>query len=429
MSSDGIRTPHHAEAEAATIGCALMDATLAGELRESWFFDARHTAIASAILDLAGRSEPVTEATVRQRAGNHLAETIGHCLDVAPSPAGWDYWRGMAEDFAKLRRAWTTLSTRRVDIENLPTTASPEDVRNLLDAIERDVLDVRSEDKDGHESNASEAVDALFDRLEAGERPVSVATGLASVDRILRMRPGQFVVVAARPSQGKTALALRVTEHVALRERMPVGFISLEMSTPELMQRMASGLSGVPYQDFENPNEDQQPKIINALGTIKRAPIRFYDRGGTTLPQITSVARRWKSRHGVSLLVVDYLQLIRGDPKHRSRYESVTEVSNGLKRLARDLDVVILCLAQLNRQAADDEQPRLHHLRDSGSIEQDADAVALLHVTDYDGCRRNVSLLLEKQRNGPLGEAKLTLHGLSMRFESVSPVDPEDYPP
>jgi replicative DNA helicase len=425
-----------------------MDGTLAGELREAWFFDARHAALATAITDLAGRGEPVNEATVQQRAGNHLAETIGHCLDVAPSPAGWDYWRGLAEDFAQLRRAWTTLSTRRTDIENLPATASPEDVRSLLDAIERDVLDVRSEDKGGHESNASEAVDALFDRLEAGERPVSVSTGLASVDRILTMRSGQFVVVAARPSQGKTGLALRITEHVALREGTPVGFVSLEMSTADLMQRMASGLSGVPFEDFEKPEGKQVERITDALAAIKRAPIRFYDRGGTTLPQLTSLARRWKARHGVSLLVVDYLGLLRGDPKHRSRYESVTELSGGLKQLARDLDIVVLCLAQLNRVAADDEQPRLHHLRDSGSIEQDADAVGLLHVTDYDGCRRNVSLVwrnsatgreakltmhgptmrFEKQRSGPLGEAKLTMHGPTMRFEAVSPIDHRDVP-
>lgn len=379
-------------------------------------------------MDLAGRSEPVNEATVQQRAGNHLAETIGHCLDATPSASGWDYWRGVAEDYARLRQAWTTLSTRRVDIESLPETASPEDVRNILDSIESDVLQIRRDDTGNHEKCASEAVDALFDQLDAGERPVTICTGLASVDRILRMRPGQFVVLAARPSQGKTALALRITENVALREGMPVGFVSLEMSTADLMQRMASGLSGVPYQDFENPTEDQQGRIINALGAIKRAPIRFYDRGGTTLPQITSLARRWKARHGVSLLVIDYLQLVRGDPKHRSRYESVTEISNGLKRLARDLDVVVLCLSQLNRVAADDEQPRLHHLRDSGSIEQDADAVGLLHVTDYDGCRRNVSLLLEKQRNGPLGEAKLTMHGPTMRFEAVSPIDHRDIP-
>ena len=428
MSSRKLKTPHHPIAEAAILGCVMVEGTLAGELNGEWFFDARHAAIAAAISDIASRGEPVNELTVRQRAGTHLAEPIGLCIENAPSSANWDYWRGIVEDFAQLRRAWTTLSARRTDIESLPDTVSPEAVRSLLDSIERDVLEIRRDDSGAHEKCANEAVDALIDHLEAGTRPVAVSTGLHPIDRILRMRPGQLVVLAARPSQGKTALALRIAEHVALIDKIPVGFVSLEMPTADLLGRMASGLSGVPFEDFENPDEDQYGKMVASLGHIKSAPVRFYDRGGTTLPQIVSLARRWKARHGIGLLVIDYLGLIKGDPKHRSRYESVTEISNGLKQLARDMDIVVLCLAQLNRAAADEEQPRLHHLRDSGAVEQDADAVCLLHVTDIDYCHRKVSLLIEKQRNGPLGEVKLTMHGPTMRFEAVSPIDPCDIP-
>lgn len=428
-----MRIPHAPTAEAATIGCAILDPTLAGDLRLGWFHDERHRALVEAIQSLAAAGRPIDEVTVRLRAGTHLAETVEACVSACHSPANFPAWRETLEVKARLRAAWQFHGAARARLETLPEGATPDEEREALAAIEAEFVALGADAGGAEDVSAAEGIDALFDSLESGAEAPVLNTGLPSLDGILRLRPGQMVVIAARPSVGKSALAGRIVEHVALDLRRPVGWFSLEMDRAEVLRRMASALSGVPFEDFERPNEDQQPRIVHALARLKTAPLRICDRGALTFGQMSGLARRWKVRHKVGLLVVDYLGLLRTDGKARSRYEAVTELSQGVKALARDLGVTVLCLAQLNRLAAGngeeaDERPRLHHLRDSGSVEQDADAVVLLHATGFEGGRRTITAAIEKQRNGPLGEAKLALHGPTMRFESVSPIDPADVP-
>lgn len=428
-----MRIPAAPTAEAAAIGCAIADPTLAGDIRLAWFHDERHRAIVEAIAGLAAAGRPIDEVSVRLRAGPHLAETVEACVEACHSPAHFSAWREVLETKARLRAAWQFHGSARTRLEALHEGATPDEEREVLATLESEFVALGADAGGAEDVGASEAVDDLFDSLESGAEAPTINTGLASLDSILRLRRGQLVVIAARPSVGKSALAARVLEHVVLNLRKPAGLFSLEMDRGEVMRRMASGLSGVAFEDFERPNEDQQGQIVEALGRLKRAPLRICDRGGLTFGQMAGLARRWKVRHGVELLVLDYLGLLRPDGKARSRYEAVTELSQGMKALARDLRMTVLCLAQLNRLAAGsgdgaDDRPRMHHLRDSGSIEQDADAVILIHPTGFEGGRRLVSCLIEKQRNGPLGEAKLALHGPTMHFASVSPVSAEDVP-
>ncbi len=428
-----MRIPHAPTAEAAAIGCAIADPTLAGDLRLAWFHDERHRAVVEAIAALAAAGRPVDYVNVRLRAGAHLAKTVEACVEACHSPANFPAWRETLEVKARLRAAWQFHGSARARLEAIPESATPDEEREALAAIEAEFVGLDTDTGAADDVSAAEGIDALFDALESGTEPPKLTTGLANLDRLLRLRPGHLVVVAARPSVGKTALAGRVVEHVALNLGRPVGWFSLEMDRGDVLRRMASGLSGVPFEDFDQPSEDQPTRIVAALGRLKRAPLRICDRGGLTFSQMAGLARRWKVRHGVELLVVDYLGLLRTDSKARNRYEAVTELSQSMKALARDLGVTVLCLAQLNRLAAGngdntDDRPRLHHLRDSGSVEQDADAVVLLHRTGFQGNRCMVTAYIEKQRNGPLGEAPLVLDGPTMRFESVSPIDPADIP-
>lgn len=428
-----MKVPRAPTAEAAAIGCAIADPSLAGDLRLPWFYDERHRAVVEAIAALSAAGRPIDEVTVRMRAGQHLGETITACVEACHSPANFPSWRETLELKARRRGAWHFHGSARSRLESLPEGATPDEEREALAAIESEFVALGAESGGGEDVSVAEGIDALFAALESGAEAPTLNTGLGGLDGILRLRKGQLVVIAARPSVGKSALAGRIVEHVALELGRPVGWVSLEMGSAEVLRRMGASLSGVPFEDFEKPSEDQHPRIVNALGRLKSAPLRIYDRGDLTFGEMAGLARRWKVKHKIELLVVDYLSLLRTDGRSRSRYESVTEISQGMKALARNLEVTVLCLAQLNRMAAAigegaDDRPRMHHLRDSGSIEQDADAVILLHATGYEGAKRLVTAMIEKQRNGPLGEATLTLEGPTMRFESASEIHPDDYP-
>ncbi len=421
------RTPYAEAAEQAVIGCAIEDTTLAGELKSRWFYNDQLRTLADAMRDMARRGEPITEASTFHRLGTWCIGVFSQCRDACDHPNYWSYWRGIVEAKAKLRDLHGFLATSKARVESAGQGGTAEADDAILAEIENAYVTLsRSDDATKHEKTAMECIDALFAELDRGVPPDVIHSGLASFDRFVDLAPGQLAVIGARPGLGKTSLAGRIVEDIVLNQGRPVGFVSLEMSCAEIMRRMASGLSGVPHSDFKRPSQAQHDPICDALGRLKRAPLWISDRGGMTLSDVGCLARRWKVRHSIDVLVIDYLQLIQPDNRKASRYEAVSEASATMKRIARDLNVLVILLAQLNREAAgDDEKPRLHHLRDSGSIEQDADVVGLLHVVDVgaNGTDRKVDLLIEKNRHGPLGVAGLNFTGTTMRFESRSPLD------
>lgn len=437
--------PHSTEAERAVLGTIIEDQDSLGDalpaLTEGLFYDLQHRTIFATIRAMAGTGVPVDSITLaeRLRADGQLDAVGGltHLSDICDlsSPATLDYLVELLGEKARLRAALKVCTEYAGRIY-----ADTGEADDLLTSFERDALGIRASGAEQGEHDARGMVAAMFRRLESGVAPVAVRTGFRRLDAVLRMRPGQLVVCAARPSVGKTSFGLAVANHVALCHGMGVGFVSLEMGADELCQRMASGISGVPFGDFEDFGREApeylreerdiaRGRVEDALGRIQRANFRVHDRGGATISTVGAVARRWKQRYDTHLLVLDYLGLIQPDVRARSRYEGITEISGRLKGLARELGVVVLCLAQLNRVAADgDDPPRMHHLRDSGAIEQDADAILLLHPTGYDGPWRNVTLGIEKQRNGGLGEIEMRLHGPTMRFSELCPVTMEDIP-
>jgi replicative DNA helicase len=264
-------------------------------------------------------------------------------------------------------------------------------------------------------------------RREQGEIE-GLTTGLWTLDDALcGMRPGQLIILAARPGQGKTSLAMNVAQHVTLTRRERVLFVSLEMTREEITERWIASAASVDSKRVKNPRcleIDERIAISNAVDAMTRCPILIDDTPGQTLSRIASNARRHKSRGGLSLLIVDYLGYVNGEGERgESNYQVVSRVSKGLKALAKELRLPLLVLHQLNRKSEDraDQRPRMADLRDSGQIEADADVVMLLHALAVEGQPTGaVECIIPKNRNGPPGVVNLSFHGPCTRFDVLA---------
>jgi len=251
-----------------------------------------------------------------------------------------------------------------------------------------------------------------------------------------------MIVIAARPSMGKTSLAMNMAEHVAVSLRLPVGVFSLEMTAESLVMRMMSSLARVNSRSIRDGflAERDFAKLTTAAGQLAKAPLFIDDASALSVLQLRAKARRLHQQHGIKLFVIDYLQLLHSTARRaENRQQEIADISNGVKSLAKELKVPVIVLSQLNRELEKDKnrKPRLSDLRESGSIEQDADVVALLYKPssgdDEDGPAPDqeaapVNLLIAKQRNGPTGDVQLTFLKSCTRFESAAKISGEDIP-
>lgn len=279
-----------------------------------------------------------------------------------------------------------------------------------------------------------EAMDRIDARLRGETIEGGVETGFADFDEMTGgMHNGELIILAARPSMGKTALAMNIADHVAIEGRMPVLFISLEMSAIELADRMLCSLAKVNGHRLRNGTISQEDRVrlVEKAGEISAAPLFVDDSPSRTVSEIAAGARRIKRREGkLGMIVIDYLQLIEPDNSKDPRQEQVAKIARRLKGLAREMQVPVLCLSQLNRQAEDskDHRPRLSHLRESGAIEQDADVVMFVHREEYyhrgetrDQYAGQAEIIIAKQRNGPVGEVELVWEKDFTRFKDKAP--------
>ena len=279
-------------------------------------------------------------------------------------------------------------------------------------------------------------------RLEENEgRTITgVATGFVELDEMTSgLQSGEMVILAARPSMGKTALALNLAENIAMDGR-PVAIFSLEMSRQQLVQRLLCSRGQIDGQRFRRNllRQDDYQRLMVACNDLASAPILIDDTPGLTLLQLRSKARRMKEKSGLEAIVIDYLQLMSAGGRVESRQLEVSEISRGIKAMARELEVPVVCLSQLNRAAEQREghRPRMSDLRESGSIEQDADVVAMLHREEYyhrsdpEWAEQNpdrvgvAELIITKQRNGPTGTVELAWDAGSTRFRTLSHATP-----
>jgi replicative DNA helicase len=315
--------------------------------------------------------------------------------------------------------------------------------------VERDVLRISESRAQGGVVGTKDLVNKAISTIEnffsRKGALTGLGTGYADLDRMTDgLHGGEMIVIAARPSMGKTSLAMNIVENIVLEQKLPVGVFSLEMSAEALVLRMMCSIARVNLRSIREGfmSESDFPKLTSAAGKLSNAPLFIDDSAGLSILQMRARARRLHQQHGVKFFVIDYLQLLHSTARRsqENRQQEIADISSGIKALAKELKVPVLVLSQLNRELEKDKsrKPRLSDLRESGAIEQDADLVGLLYKPnagdDEDGAAAEeadglpVNLLIAKQRNGPTGDVNLTFLKNYTRFESAAKVSDEDIP-
>ena len=321
------------------------------------------------------------------------------------------------------------------------------EVDALMDEVERDILHISESRVQTQTITIKELVKKAIGTIEDFHQRqgvlTGVGTGFTDLDKMTSgLHGGEMVVIAARPSMGKTSLAMNISEHVAIEQRLPVGVFSLEMTAESLVLRMLCSRSRVNLRNVREGflAERDFPKLTGSAGKLANAPLFIDDSSGLSILQLRAKARRMSQQYGIKLFVIDYLQLLHSTARRAdNRQQEIADISSGIKSLAKELNVPVIVLSQLNRELERDKnrKPRLSDLRESGAIEQDADLVGLLYAPssdDEDGASPAeqdavpVNLLIAKQRNGPTGDVNLTFLKSFTRFESAAKVSDEDVP-
>jgi len=323
------------------------------------------------------------------------------------------------------------------------------EVEALLDEVEKEILRV-------NESRVQSGVQPINNLVHDAIATIEnyfgrqgqlggISTGFVDLDKMTDgLHGGEMIIVAARPSMGKTSLAMNIAEHVAMELKLPVGVFSLEMSAASLILRMMCSLARVNLRKIREGfmSEEDFPKLTNAAGRLSASKLFIDDTAGLSILQLRARARRMAQQHGIKLFVIDYLQLCNSTARRaqENRQQEIADISSGIKALAKELNVPIIVLSQLNRELEKDKsrKPRLSDLRESGSIEQDADLVGLLYKPnagdDEDAAATDendgipVNFLIAKQRNGPTGDVRLTFLKPYTRFETATKFSDEDVP-
>ena len=438
--------PQNRDAERCVLGSMLRDNGVIGDVlqivRSENFYADAHQKTFNGITKLYDKGHPVDLVMLAEllKEQNHIEDIGGYAYlaelwDAAPTAANAEYYARIVRDYAIVRHLIHASTEVLRDAYDM---AMPAD--ELLDSAERKILDIAQMGFIGQTYTLQEAVAKAYDRIDIrqqrGEMSMSgIATGFVDLDdKTAGLQNSELIILAARPSVGKTAMALNIARHVAVDCEEPVFFVSLEQSRIELAERLLCSQARVDSHNLRKgrlSSQDMQ-KLINAGGLLKDTKLFIDDSPGQGMLRIAANARRLKLRHGIKLVVVDYLQLIEPDNRRDNRQEQVANISRRLKFLARDLQIPVMALAQLNRSLEDRQgnKPRLSDLRESGSIEQDADTVILMHRPElYEPGQHEgvIELIIAKQRNGPTGELTLTFLKQFMRFENFAVEAPFGY--
>lgn len=426
--------PCNVEAEQSVLGAMLLDSeaviTAAEVLRWEDFYQENHQHIFKIMLDLSNSGIACDLVTVSEALNQdgklEVVGGVGYLSDLAsavPSTANVEYYAHIVAEKSLLRQL--IREANRI-IEH--SYAAADDATTILDRAERAILDVAQRRSGQDFLPIRDVLIEAFDRIEylsqnQGVIP-GIPTGFRDLDRLTSgLQPSDFVVVAARPSMGKTSLCLNIAQHVALNEGQPVALFSLEMSKEQLVQRLLSAEARIPGQKLRTGNLDEEdwPRLVAAMGTLSEVPIFIDDSPALTAMDIRAKTRRLVQEQGPGLVIIDYLQLIAGHGRGDSRQQEISEISRSLKALAREVKCPVVALSQLSRavEQRQDKRPVLSDLRESGAIEQDADLVAFIYRDEYynpDSEKRGIAeVIVAKQRNGPTGVVQLAfLHDYTL---------------
>lgn len=445
--SKGYLPPNDLEAEQSLLGSILLNSKLlddiADKVRAEIFYDPRHAQIFEAMVKLWTDSKPCDvifvmnqlEATAKQSntenniAQDYLLELISKSSLASSSTA--------LVKILKDKFLMRTLVGVGDDLKNMAANES-ETPTEVLDQAQKKLYEVSLDSLDKNFVSINDILVGTFDRLSElqakGQEYSGVPTGLIDLDKSLGgMHNSDLIILAARPAMGKTSLVLEIAKRVALTEQTGVAVFSLEMSKEQLVDKMLSSVSGVDNWKIrtgkfdESANNNEFQKLGEAIGILNEAPIWIDDSGALNVLELRSKARRLKTRHNIGLLVIDYLQLMSGTGRNygNNRVQEVSDISRGLKILAKELEIPIIALSQLSRsvEGRDDKRPMLSDLRESGSIEQDADVVLFVHREEMyhkETKRKGIAdILIAKHRHGATGTVELAWIGRLATFENL----------
>ena len=455
--------PQNLEAEQSLLGCLLIDPEalikIADLLHADDFYKDAHRIMFEAVMDLYAKHEPIDLLSL----GNRLEEknqlqsiggrsAIAELTNTIATAGNVVHYAKIIQKKATLRRLLSAASK----IAELGYNEE-EDTEIVLDEAEQSLFNVSKKFLKQTFAPLRDVLTEAFERIDELHRERGklrgLPTGFSELDNVLAgLQPSDLIILAARPSVGKTSLALDIARNAAVKTKKPVGLFSLEMSKEQLVDRLICAEANIDLWRLRtgrlSERDDDFPRIGNALGILSEAPIYIDDTAGTSIMEIRTKARRLQAEHGLGLLVIDYLQLMEGRGGYRNqdnRVQEVAEMSRGLKQLARELNIPILCLSQLNRavELTKPAIPKLAHLRESGSIEQDADVVLFIYRKAADKGYRPDELAPEersiaeihiaKHRNGPTGIVKLFFDEKRASFKNLdmkmAPVAPPPPPP
>jgi replicative DNA helicase len=435
--------PHNLEAERSILGAILLDNhalnAAVEKLRSDDFFLPQHRQIFDRMIQLGEKQQAIDTVTLMEdltRNGNlESAGGISYLSQLAdglPRVTNVEHYARIVKEKAVLRSL--IFSASAIQEQAL---AAGDDADTILDRAESAIFQIAEDRVRAGLIGVKELVRENYERLERifseGRRITGLGTGYTDLDnQTAGLQPSELVILAARPSMGKTALALNIAENVALRKREPVAIFSLEMSKESLLLRMLASEARVDAHKFRtgHMNRDDWGKITGALSNLGEAPLWIDDSASSTVLEMGAKARRLKRDRGLSLMIVDYLQLV--VPTHTgrgtNRQEEVSSISRSLKGLAKELKLPIVVLSQLTRAPEREERkPQLADLRESGAIEQDADVVMFINRPNFyktdlpEEDRAKAELIIAKQRNGPTGTLNFVFLARHTRFEEAAP--------
>jgi replicative DNA helicase len=430
--------PNAIEAEMCLLASMMLDVgrdTLGEILQivdENSFFQADHSVLFKVLKQLYELNRPIDAMIVREELmKRQLLDEIGGIdylaaiLSSVPNAANGTHYAGIIREKALLRQ----LIAASNDI--IREAYSPHESAELVvENAEKKIFAIAEKKITGQITPMEDVLHEVFEMIESrGQR--GIETGFFELDDMLNgLQKGEMIIVAARPSMGKTAFSMNIIEHIAADAMLPCAVFSLEMSKQQLAQRMLCSRGEIDAHKLRKGmlQAHEYAHLANVVGELAKAPIFVDDTPGLTPLDLRAKARRLKAQHDVKCIMIDYMQLM-DNPGPDSRQQQISEISRGIKAVARELEIPVIALSQLNRasEGRDGHRPRMSDLRESGSIEQDADVIALLHREDYyrmaepDFVPDNIAeVIIAKQRNGPTGTVKLTFLNKSTRFVNLS---------
>ncbi len=436
--------PQNLEAEQSVLGGLLLDNfalnTVLELLETSDFYSEAHRKIFSSIVELSNRNEPCDLITLSnilkdQKRIEQVGGTayLASLVDNVPSAVNIAYYAKIIKEKSILRRLIGTAT----EILNKSYDAGM-DIDSVLDEAEHAIFEI-SENKIRPSfypirdiiKDSFKTIERLYAKKEL---VTGVATGFDKIDDITSgLQKSDLIIIAGRPSMGKTAFALNIAQYAALEMGVPVAIFSLEMAKEQLATRMLAAEARVDSQRLRKGflGETDWPKLTTAAGRLSEAPIYIDDTPAITAIEMKAKSRRLKAENGLGLIILDYLQLMRGNSSRDSREQEISEISRSLKALAKELSVPVIALSQLNRKVEDrtSRRPQMADLRESGAIEQDADLIAFIYRDEVynrsdDNPEKGIAeIIIGKQRNGPTGTVKLAFQEKYTRFENLARVD------